>query len=235
MSSLEAIRWLFNWAYRCDPPLLHVNPVQRGLLLELPKEDRRIEFLSVDQVANVLRAADEILRACLEVQFFTGIRRYELQRMDWAHLNFEERSISILPHVSKTRKEDFLENLPEVLWAWFEAFAAKEDPIFPKNYDKWLRLEAFVAKKGPIFPKNYDKRLRTAYAEAGMERWPVNAARHTFATYHYAARRDAAATIAILRHESGMGLFLNNYKGKATKAEGEEFLDLYPENILDTN
>jgi len=108
----NAVRRLFNWAYLTDPPLIQVNPVERGLELDLPIEDRVIEFLTVEQTEQLLKHADPELKACLALQLFAGIRRYEVMRLDWKQVDAKAKGIDISSAHSKTRKDDFLEKLP---------------------------------------------------------------------------------------------------------------------------
>lgn len=203
----NAIRRLFNWAFRTDPPLIAKNPVARGLELDLPIEDHVISCLTVNQAKKTLERAAPDLKGCLALQLFAGIRRYELARMDWRQVKRTARGIDIAAADSKTRKADFIEKLPPNLWAW---------------------VRAYGQRSGPIFPKNYDKKLREAYQAAEVPRWPQSVARHTFATYHYALHRDAAWTISILRHEDRSTMFVRKYKGRATKAQGTAFFRLRP-------
>lgn len=208
-----AVKRLFNWAYRCDPPLLEANPVARDLPLDLPRQDTNVPFLSLAQVKGLLSHADHELRGTLAVQLLTGLRRWELMRMDWSAIDRRGRRIHIRSEESKTRKGDDLEQLPAAFWLW---------------------IRAYGKQSGRILCNSYDKRIRKARAAAGIAHWPQSLARHTFATYHYAAYRNASLTASIMRHESGLGIFYRHYKGTGiTQAMGREFLSITPKSITD--
>ena len=60
---------------------------------------------------------------------------------------------------------------------------------------------------------------------------PPNAARHCFASYHIAYKRDAAQTAFLLGHPNG-ALLYNTYRELVTFEEAEEFWNLLPDSVI---
>ena len=56
-------------------------------------------------------------------------------------------------------------------------------------------------------PRNYRKLFQKAHKAAGIDPWPKNALRHSFASYHLAAHKNAAETALQLGHMDARVLF----------------------------
>jgi hypothetical protein len=65
--------------------------------------------------------------------------------------------------------------------------------------------------------------------KAAVTRWPVDVARHSFASYDYALNANAAATAAKLGHFGGLEMFARHYKGIATRKDAEAYFGIVPE------
>jgi integrase/recombinase XerD len=53
---------------------------------------------------------------------------------------------------------------------------------------------------GKVTPANFVKQLRAVRKAAGITDWPDNALRHSFASYHLAHFKDAAALALEMGH-----------------------------------
>jgi hypothetical protein len=64
----------------------------------------------------------------------------------------------------------------------------------------------------------------------GIAKWPVDVARHTFATMHYNAHQNAASTMAQLGHFGNPQTFVTHYKGvPVSAADVKAFWSIRPE------
>jgi len=197
------------------PDWLTTNPIA-GRIGQLPKVRRRsrIEFLTVEQTRRFLDAAPDEYKGMFAVLIFTGIRNEEGRRLPSECVNIRRRIIDIPEGLSKTDHPRLIEGVPDCLWAWLEKYPLIEgSPLVPR--------------KGI-----YDKILYKIWRRAKIRKWPSNAFRHGFASYFYAAtNRNLGLVMEIMGHTGSSALFHTRYKGKVTKAEGEDFCRILPTGI----
>jgi integrase len=68
------------------------------------------------------------------------------------------------------------------------------------NPAKWL--QPCAQQSGDVTPLNYRELFDNAREAAGIHEWPRNGLRHSFASYHLAKFKDAAALALELGHTS---------------------------------
>jgi integrase len=81
---------------------------------------------------------------------------------------------------------------------------------------------------GAISPGLSREIARKGREVLGLEKWPPDVLRHTFATYHVAAFNDPGKTSLLLGHEGNPSLLHRHYRGLATQAEAIKFWNLRP-------
>jgi len=118
-----------------------------------------------------------------------------------------ENNIHIPPEIAKTREGRDVEIHP-TLRAWLLPLAHTEGKLAPA--------------------KSYDWRLAQKAVAAGITEWPKNALRHSFASYHYAAFKNAPLTSAMLGHHNSTQTFEKRYKKRVTPSEAVKFWNLMP-------
>ena len=96
-----------------------------------------------------------------------------------------------------------------------------------KNLRAWL--SPLVCKSGPVCPpdKPYRRLFTKAFRATGIKRWPVNALRHSFASYHIAHYQDAAKTALQLGHTESATLFRHYYQLVNPK-DAQAFWQIFP-------
>ena len=75
-----------------------------------------------------------------------------------------------------------------------------------------MALESLlIVTAGPVCPpiNIYRRLFAEALAKAGIEKWPTNALRHTFASNHLAFHRNASETALQLGHTESRTLFVH--------------------------
>jgi len=138
---------------------------------------------------------------------FAGIRTAELMRLDWTAIKFDERMIVIGADIAKTRSRRVIP-INETLAAW---------------------LEPSVEPSGPIADrKSLPKRFPLLKRAAGIKRWPNNALRHSYASYHLAAFMNPIQTAHFMGHVGGTEMLHSHYKGLVSKTEADKFWALHP-------
>jgi integrase len=74
-----------------------------------------------------------------------------------------------------------------------------------------------------------------AWKAAGLEKWPHNVLRHSFASYHLAKHQDAPRLALDMGHVSPHMIF-SNYREIVTPEEAERYWQIFPpapaENVV---
>lgn len=213
----RGVRALFRWAARQDPPKVSRDPTV-GLVLDLPHVDRKIGFLTVDEAEAGLRAALPGHRAALAIMLFAGVRPEELRGdgkppMPWRCVNVVNKTVAVPPECAKVRNAGrILDGLPRNLWTWLP------NPL-PDGKEPILAVE----------PRNIVEAVKAlnGYGPKPLRKWPHDALRHTFATYHLAHYRDPGRTAKLLGHRGDTELLHARYAAAdALAAEGKRFFGL---------
>jgi integrase len=213
----RAIRALYRWARRQEPPLCATDPTE-GLVLELPSAPHKVEFFSPAEAATMLAAAGEHAPA-LALALFAGIRPEELggftkPRMRWEDVDCVSRIVRVPAEVSKTNKSRVIEGLPPALWMWLQS-------------DRRRGTGDRRQKHGPILTINWQPlvvRLKPLLADG----WKQDGTRHSFATYALALTSDPGKVSLWLGHEGSPTLLYRHYRGLATFAQAKAFFGLRP-------
>lgn len=135
-----------------------------------------------------------------------GLRTEELDQLDWHHIQLAENNIHVPPEIAKDRGGRDVEN-HSALRAWLAPIACAEGKLAPA--------------------KSYDWRLAQKAVAAGIADWPKNALRHSFASYHFAAYKNAPHTSAMLGH-TATRTFERRYKKRVTPSDAAKFWKLLP-------
>ena len=145
---------------------------------------------------------------CLTVMFFCGLRPHEAFRLSWEAVDLTAKEIHITPEISKVRDARYV-SIPENALKWLAAHRGKTGLVSGGIY-VFRRLRELIMKK------------------AGLDRWPVDVTRHTFATAHYVLHGDAAKTMKELGHFGSSETFVKHYKSAMSKRESEKFWEIEP-------
>lgn len=181
-------------------------------------------ILSVDEARALLGSAGEDIRASLALLLFAGLRpEAELLRLDWSAINLEDRSIDIT--VSKNTASHRFVAISDNLLKWLEP---------PKGDSR------VVPWTGACFHWKVRKARAVAARElqrAGipcpaLEDWPNDCCRHSFASYHYGAFKNAHETAEQMGHAGGLRMFFRHYRNRVREAEAVAFWQLVPDSKL---
>ena len=141
--------------------------------------------LQVDEIAALLNAADTELIPFIALQAFGGLRRAEAERIQWEAVDFDNGLILVSAKIAKNGIARHVE-INETLKAW-------------------LMTERQLS--GSVRPPNSRKLMDAARDAAQRYEWPKNALRHSAASYHLAAYKDAGRTAEMLGHPNPRMLF----------------------------
>ena len=168
-------------------------------------------ILTVEQTKTLLEACTGDLSTMLPfiaIGAFAGLRRAEIQRLDWSEVDFEAGLIQVTAEKAKSARRRFVRIRPN-LAAWLKPLAKKSGLVAPEGQ---AFLDAFSAVR----------------KRAGLESWPNNALRHGFASYCLAHENDAAKLALELGHTNSHLVF-QHYRELVRPKDAAEYWALLPE------
>jgi len=180
-----------------------------NVMAEIPRPQlkrKSPEVLTIDQAAKMLKNTDGQDRAYAVLGMFAGIRPEELLRADWTMVSLKEKAVRLPPEITKRNIGRIIELEANVI-AWLKTVARPSGPIFQGD------------------ASCLTGRLKTA---VGLESWPQNILRHTFATYHTTAFQNPARTALALHSRENPRMLYQHYFRPELKAVAMKFWKLRP-------
>jgi len=165
-------------------------------------------ILSVEELSRLLENASEKLIPYIAIAAFAGLRRAELERLDWKEVDLPSRLIEVTANKAKSARRRFVKIKPNLL----------------------LWLKPYAKPHGPATPPNHRKLLERARRAAGIQTWPNNALRHSFASYYLAHFKKAG--VAELAQELGhtdANLIFQHYRQLVKPTDGKRYWSIVPE------
>jgi site-specific recombinase XerD len=192
----------FNWCL--DEKMIAENPLSD---IRRPHVDRReVTVLTIDQAKKMLTNTEGQDRAYAAVGMFSGIRPEEIEKMDWSMVDLKHRSIRIPGIITKTRIGRTIELEPNAV-EWIKTVAQASGPVF--SGDKSCLT----------------KRLKTA---AGMQKWPQDVLRHSYASMHVCHFKDASKTALYLHDRRAADVLFRFYFRDQLVVDAKEFWSFKP-------
>ena len=199
------VRSLFSWLM--VKRLIAQSPLDGMKAPRLIEEE--VSVLPITEAkrlfSSVNCAVSRELMGRLAVEAFAGARHSSVAHLIAEEIQFETRGIVLRASVIKQRRRQFIDGLPENLWAWLEW----------SNPATWT-MDA----------SQYMHAKSIAFARACVVN-PGNVLRHSFCSYHVASLRDVSRTAVILCHSNPKMLWAA-YKGRATEADGKAWFEIMP-------
>lgn len=138
-----------------------------------------------EQMGKVLRAAPRPFVPYLAIGAFAGLRSAEIERLDWSEIDLAGKLIHVKAEKSKSAQRRLV-TITDNLAAWLAPLALKAGPV--------------------IDPAQVRTHRDNTCTASGIE-WPSNVLRHSYASYHLATHKNAAATATELGHSSPAMLY----------------------------
>ena len=165
-------------------------------------------ILSPKECENLLNAAGDDILPLVSIQAFCGVRSAETLRLNWSDVDLARGFVQIAAEQAKGARRRLVE-MPANLKAWLLPDSARTGRLWP-----WS-------------PKEYYRRLEVARIKAQIGKWPSNALRHSYASYHLAYHQNAAALALQMGHTSQAMIF-SNYREVVTRQDAELYWDIKP-------
>lgn len=149
-----------------------------------------IGILTVTQAAQLLENATPNVLSYLAIGLFAGLRRAELERLDWSDVHFDAGLIEVTAKNAKNARRRHVTMQPN-LRAWLMPLRQIRGSVTPQNtFEFW---QAFNQTR----------------AASGIDPWPSNALRHSFASYHLAHFKNAKELALEMGHVNENMIFTN--------------------------
>jgi integrase len=191
----------FNFAV--DRGYSVTNPAEKSAKAKVI--EGKVGILTVSQTARLLEASSRELLPFVAIGAFAGLRRAELERLDWSEVDLQSGLIEVAASKAKSARRRFVRIRP--------------------NLSAWLTPLANT--KGSVTPTDYRELLDDARTAAGITDWPQNALRHGFASYGLAHENDAAKLALELGHTNS-NLVFHNYRELVKPKSAAEYWKLSP-------
>jgi integrase len=225
-----AAHGLFQWAL--DRDLVSANPVARAKAPKVTQGD--VGTITPSQLKGMLRTALSVAPQAvpsLAVWAFCGVRRAELCRLRFEDLDIKRKELRVSAKVAKTGVARYVP-MPAALLSWLEASqAAGVAPV-----GKLIPGGTKEGPEGQLIPDDSEERsefqlnrwLPEIRAKAGMDEWPNNALRHSFASHAAALHDDFAKVAAWLGHARDPRLLVTRYRHAVAKDAGKAWFAVLP-------
>lgn len=164
-----------------------------------------VGILTVDETSRLLENASVSLLPYVAIGAFAGLRRAELERLDWKEVDLKAGLIEVTAIKAKSARRRFVRIRP--------------------NLAEWLK--PYARHRGNVIPTDYRELLDAAREAAQISSWPNNALRHGFASYHLAKFKDAAALALEMGHTNS-NLVFQHYRQIVKPKQAAQYWKLAP-------
>jgi integrase len=155
-----------NWAERQGYLVKGANPFTGMVRYKVTKTP--VTIFTPEQIAALLKKADNVLRPFLALGAFAGLRTAELHRLDWSEIDLDRGFITVAASKAKTRQRRLV-------------------PV-SDNLKLWLAPLRQVS--GPVCHHKRAQRSATGLCEGFT--WAKNGLRHSYISYRLAILHDTA-------------------------------------------
>jgi integrase len=152
----------------------------------LRANNRRLRFLSLEEITRLLSAADDILRPVVLVALHTGFRRSELFRLTWPDVDFKLGVVRVTQSKNGEGREI---PMTDTLRQTLQRVPHRVDSPY-----------VFPGKRGQRLV-GVSHRFKRALREAGIEGCVFHDLRHTFASHLVMAGVDLLTVKEFLGHK----------------------------------
>jgi len=184
------------------------NPAEKTAKAREPKSKPGI--LTVQQASALLENAAPDILPYIAIGLFAGLRRAEIERLDWSEIDFESGQIEVTAEKSKSKIANRFITIQPNLREWLLPFRKLRGNVTPQDRFEFRHL------------------FEQARKDSGIKEWPDNALRHSFASYHVAHFKDAKGLALEMGHTDS-GMLFNHYRALVRPKEAERYWNIKPE------
>ncbi len=202
---------LFRFAERRNYIPDASNPVAKTERIEPPEGE--ITIYTPDEIERLLDHAAPKFRACIAIGAFAGLRRSEIERLDWQDINFKKGLITARGRKRGTPSRRFVA-MKSNLRQWIEPLAKSSGFV-------WLPLEANRQQAHELYGDE-----QAAMATNAAVAWLGNALRHSFISYRCAEVENLPAVA--MEAGNSESTINKHYRELVTKDDAETWFAVSP-------
>jgi integrase len=194
---------LFHWA-RAQGYLPKGQPTEADDVSRAKDRGGKIEIFTPKQMASIMKNATPNHALYFALGAFAGLRRAEIERLEWKDFNFKRGHITVAAHKAKTASRRLV-------------------PIQP-NLMQWL--SSWHGRQGKLFASRRSTDYAIASVKQNGDNWPENGLRHSYATYRLAATADSARVA--LEMGNSVAKLMRNYRELADEHDAKAWFAITP-------
>jgi integrase/recombinase XerD len=183
-------------------------------------------ILTLDEVPSLLTSATPEILPAIVIGLFAGLRpESEIWRLDWSSIDLEERTIDVgkSKNVASHRFVKISDNLAEWLKPYFKG-SGRVSPTKAGYFDR-VRLTREKAAK---------RREENGGNASNLRDWSSDCLRHTYASYHFGAFKNAHETAEQLGHGRSLTMFYRHYRNRVKEVDAQAFWEIRPSTSVGT-
>lgn len=216
------------WAFAgkrgwCDP-----KDAERTVLAKERSGD--VEVLTPAEMQALLEASSPEILPVLAIGAFAGLRRAELGRLDWRHVDLSERYVEVAAENAKSARRRTV-HMSDNLLNWLAPLVKTSGSVWPEREDRGRRLMEEAARVAGFGRPGSETPTELA-AGIHLKPWPNNGLRHSFASYHIGHHNDAAKLALELGHTS-TALIFAHYRRLVKPADALKYWNIVPAGSID--
>ena len=147
---------------------------------------------------RLIKAAEKALQPVLALQGFAGLRRSEVEQIEWDNIKFDTERI--VPTKTKSGK-----------WRYI---------VMRPNLKAWLEQVPKDQRSGRVCMIRYREALDRARLNAELLEWPHNCLRHSFSSYSLVAEENEPRLQMELGHTTPK-ILIEHYRAIVTPANAQ--------------
>jgi integrase len=174
--------------------------------IEAPILDEKIPAIfTVADCEKLMGAAEEHAPEMIPyfaIALFAGLRPSETELLHWSNINFETKTIKVIPATSKKRRQRFVD-MSDNLVAWLLPHARRNEQL---TYSR----------------KAFERTRKKAKVQ-----WASDILRHSYGSYHLAQHENAAKTSLQMGHRD-VDILFNHYRDLVMREDAAKFWAIAP-------
>jgi integrase len=194
------------FSYGCARHYLDSNPIEAVAPVKVVAAPP--EIFTPEELAAVLYVVEPALLPVLVIGAFCGLRTAELLRLDWEDVNLRAGYVHVSAAKAKTARRRLVP-ISDNLHAWLTPYAGRGGKVCS------------------LREQYYHTACSRAAREAGLDCWPKNGLRHSFASYWLSHHKNAAELALHMGH-TGSALIFEFYRELVTAGDAARYWSIRP-------
>jgi integrase len=177
-------------------------------------------ILTLEESRALLEAATPDFAPVIALGLFAGLRpESEIWRLRWHDIDLQERTIDV--QKSKNVASHRFVRISDNLLAWLKPYAKKKGPLTLEDEPYFRRMRETRERAAA----KLEKENKPA---DNLRDWPSDCLRHSYASCHYGAYKNATDTAEQLGHGGNLRIFFRHYRGRIREADALAFWQILP-------